>query len=298
MACTLDPTSVVYINNKAAALFGLGKFEDCVATCKKAIEVGRANRADFKDLAKSYSRMANAQVKLGHMADALQSYDKSLTEHRDPQVELKRRDCLRLKEKMEEDAYIDPEKSEEQRKAGNALFKEGKWIDAIKAYSEGLKRNPKNHLCYSNRAQTYLKVMDLGSALRDCEKCIEIKPDFPRIYARKATVHLLCKQTHKAKEAVEKGLTLAPGDPELIDVQRRVQNAIMGVGLTKEEREARAAEAMKDPGIVAMMQDPMLRNVLQEMQNNPGTAQKHMQDPEIARKIEILMAAGIIQMSR
>ncbi len=36
--------------------------------------------------------------------------------------------------------------------------------------------------------------MDLGSALRDCDKCIELKPDFPRAYARKANVQLLCKQ--------------------------------------------------------------------------------------------------------
>jgi hypothetical protein len=34
----------------------------------------------------------------------------------------------------------------------------------------------------------------MGSALRDCEKCIELKPEFPRAYARKATVEILCKQ--------------------------------------------------------------------------------------------------------
>jgi len=38
------------------------------------------------------------------------------------------------------------------------------------------------------------QVMDMGSALRDCDKCIELKPEFPRAYARKATVEILCKQ--------------------------------------------------------------------------------------------------------
>ncbi len=33
-----------------------------------------------------------------------------------------------------------------------------RWVEAIKAYSEGLKRDPANHLIYSNRAQTYLKA--------------------------------------------------------------------------------------------------------------------------------------------
>lgn len=295
-ASSLDPTSIVYLNNMAAAHFGMNKFDECVAQCKKAIEIGRSNRADFKDLAKAYARMANAQVKLGELAAAVEAYDKSLMEHRDPQVELKKRDCVRLKERMEEEAYLDPVKAEEERQRGNAFFKEGKWVEAIKAYSEGLRRDPKNHLIYSNRAQTYLKVLDFGSALRDCDKCIELQPDFPRAYARKATVQLLCKQTHKAKETVEKGLKIAPADPELLDVSRKVQASVMGVGLSKEEREARAQEAMKDPSIVALMQDPVLRDVLNDMQTNPAAAQKHMQDPIIAKKIETLVAAGIIQM--
>jgi len=295
-AAALDPTSMVFLNNMAAAHFGLQQFEECVAQCKKAIEIGRANRADFKDLAKAYARMANAQTKLGDLGAAIEAYDKSLMEHRDPQVELKKRDLIRLKERREEEAYLDPAKAEEERQRGNALFKEGKWVEAIKAYSEGLKRDPANHLIYSNRAQTYLKVMDMGGALRDCERCIELRPDFPRAYARKATVHLLCKQTHKAKETVEKGLALAPGDAELLDVSRKVQAAVMGVGLSKEEREARAQEAMKDPAIVALMQDPVLRDVLNDMQTNPAAAQKHMQDASIAKKIETLVAAGIIQM--
>jgi stress-induced-phosphoprotein 1 len=65
--------------------------------------------------------------------------------------------------------------------------------------AEGIRRDPNNHLLYSNRGQTYIKVMDFGSALKDCEKCIEIKPDFPRAYARKANVQLLCKQVRNPK---------------------------------------------------------------------------------------------------
>jgi hypothetical protein len=41
--------------------------------------------------------------------------------------------------------------------------------------------------------QAYLKVMDLGSALKDCDACIKIKPDFPRAYARKANVQVIAR---------------------------------------------------------------------------------------------------------
>jgi hypothetical protein len=52
-ASSLDPTSIVYLNNMAAAHFGMNKFDECVAQCKKAIEIGRSNRADFKASAPS-----------------------------------------------------------------------------------------------------------------------------------------------------------------------------------------------------------------------------------------------------
>jgi stress-induced-phosphoprotein 1 len=286
---------MVYLNNMAAAYFGLKKFSECVDTCKKALEVGKENRADFKDVARAYARMGNALVKLDDLEGAVLQYEKSLMEHRDPHVELKSKDTQRLIDKRAAEAYLDPVKAEEQRLLGNEFFKAGKWVEAIKEYSEGLKRDPNNHLIYSNRGATYLKVMDMGSALRDCEKCIELKPDFPRAYARKATVEILCKQVHKAKETVELGLKLCPDDAELKEVQRKVQMQVYGVGLTPEEREQRAKEAMKDPKIVSIMQDPVMRTVLDDMQRDPSSAHKHMQDARVKANIETLMAAGIIQ---
>jgi len=294
-AADLEPTNMVYLNNLAAAYFGLKKFDECIATCKKAVEIGKEHRADFKDLARAYARMGNALVKLDDLEGALVQYENSLMEHRDPQVQLKQKDTQRLIDKRAAEAYLDPAKAEEQRLKGNDFFKQGKWVEAIKEYSEGLKRDPNNHLIYSNRGATYIKVMDMGSALRDCEKCIELKPEFPRAYARKATVEILCKQVHKAKETVELGLKMCPDDAELKEVQRKVSLQVMGVGLTPEEREQRAKEAMKDPKIVSIMQDPVMRQVLDDMQQNPASAHKHMQDARVKANIETLMAAGIIQ---
>ena len=65
----------------------------------------------------------------------------------------KRREVIRQKDEIDRAAYLNPEKAEEHRQTGNAFFKEGKWVDAIKEYTEGLRRDPQNHLIYSNRAQ-------------------------------------------------------------------------------------------------------------------------------------------------
>jgi stress-induced-phosphoprotein 1 len=193
-ATELEPSNMIYWNNMAAAYFGKQNFQECVDTCKKAIEVGNEHRADFKDRARAFARMGNALLKLDDLEGAIRQFDSSIMEHRDPQVELKLRETKRLIEERAAKAYLDPAKAEELRQKGNELFKEGKWVDAINEYTEGLRRDPENHLIYSNRGATYIKVMDFGSALRDCETCIKLKPEFPRAYARKATVEMLCKQ--------------------------------------------------------------------------------------------------------
>jgi stress-induced-phosphoprotein 1 len=38
-----------------------------------------------------------------------------------------------------------------------------------------------------------------------------------------------------------------------------------------------------------------MRDVLNEMQSDPSAAAKHMANPEVAKKIEMLIASGIIQ---
>ncbi len=54
-----------------------------------------------------------------------------------------------MKKQKEDLAYLDDAKALEEKEAGTALFKEGKFPDAIKRYTESsLKRNPKDHTVY------------------------------------------------------------------------------------------------------------------------------------------------------
>ena len=63
-------------------------------------------------------------------------------------------------------------------------------------------------------------------------------------------------------------------------------------GEVDQERQARA---MADPEIQAILGDPQLRSILQEMQTDPKKAQAAMNDPVVGAKLQKLIAAGVLQ---
>ena len=122
--------------------------------------------------------------------------------------------CEKQKKEAEAKAYLNPDIANEHKDKGNALFKEGSFPAAIKEFDEGLRRDPKNKACYSNRAACYLKLMDPVQALKDADKAVALDKDFVRAWARKGTAHQMMKEYHKAMEAFEKGLKLDPNSAE------------------------------------------------------------------------------------
>lgn len=62
--------------------FEKGSYEECIADCDKAVERGRELRADYKLVAKAFTRKGNALVKTDKLPEAISIYHKALTEHR------------------------------------------------------------------------------------------------------------------------------------------------------------------------------------------------------------------------
>lgn len=179
-ALELDPTDMTYKLNIAAVHFETKKYEDCIKECLDATELGRENRADFKLIAKAFLRVANSYKKLGDYRNAKVFYEKCLSEHRTPETRALLADVEKLIKEEERKAYVNPEKSEEEKEKGNEFFKKGDYASAMKHYSEAINRNPEDAKLYSNRAACYTKLAAFDLGLKDCDKCLQLDPKFSK----------------------------------------------------------------------------------------------------------------------
>lgn len=289
-AIQLDATELTFHSNLAAVYFEMKEYEKCVASCEKAVEVGRENRADFKLVAKAMSRMGSAYRKLGKLNEAKSILEKALTEHRTPEAKQALSEVEKAIKIEKEKAYQDPAIAEEEKNKGNEKFKSGDFSGAVKHYNEAIKRNPADVKIYSNRAACFTKLMSFDLALKDCDKCIELDSSFLKAYLRKGKVLQGMGQHSKAVDVYQKALELDNNSSEALEGYRVCSQQ---VNASKNPEDVKR-RAMADPEVQQILADPAMQMILEQMQNDPKALSEHMQNPAIAQKIMKLKEVGII----
>lgn len=232
--------------------------------------------------------MANAHSKKGDLEQAKFFYNKSLTEHRTPDTLTKLSEVEKLIKEEERRKYINPELALEEKNKGNERFSAGDYPTALKHYHEAIKRNPEDAKLYSNRAACYQKLAEFHLALKDCEDCIKLDPSFIKGYTRKGYALLAMKEYSKASTAFQKAMEIDPHSSEALEGYRK---CTLAQNSNPEEVRKRA---LQDPEIQGILGDPAMRLILEQMQTDPKAVQDHLKNPEIARKIEKLIEAGLI----
>jgi len=250
--------------------------------------------ADYKLLSRAYTRIGNAYVKLVKYSEAIAAYNQALTEWRNPDTLNALRKAENLKEKQDEENYLNPQIAEQEKEKGNECFRLDQIPEAIKHYSEAIKRDPKNPVYYSNRAASYTKLGEYPLGIKDCDKCIELDPTFVKAYQRKGTLQFRMKQFHKCLETYEAGLKHDPNNAELMDSVRQTMEAINQQQSGGVDEQA-VKQAMQDPEIQDIMRDPVMQQILSDMQRDPRSASAFLKNPEVARKVNKLVAAGVLQ---
>lgn len=287
-ALKLDPTNIAIMTNRAAVYFEQNKLDDCIKECEKAIEVGRENHSPFNVIAKAFCRIGNAYLKKDDLEKALIYFNKSLSEHRVPEVVKKAQNVESMIKERERLAYIDPEISLQEKSKGNKMYQDGNFPEAIKHYNEAILRNPDDAKIYSNRSACYMKLMEYSLALKDAEECIKRDPTFVKGYLRKGATLLAQKETTKAADAYSKALEL---DPQCQEAKEGYQKSVMNQGNDIDSVKKRV---MNNPEVQNILCDPAMRAILQQMQENPKAISEHLSNPEIRDKIDKLMECGII----
>lgn len=193
-------------------------------------------------------------------------YQKALIENNDHGIKMSLQGAQKLKKEQEDKAYINHDIAETHKTKGNELFKAGDFPGAIKEFNEGLRRHPDSVAILSNRAATYIKLMEFNTALKDADKCIELDPKFVKAYARKGNCHHMMKEYHKAMKAYEDGLKIDPANKECIEGKQRTLSTIqMSAHASTGNDEERLRHAMADPEIQRIMKDPIIIQVLRDL---------------------------------
>lgn len=243
---------ITYLTNMSAAQFEKGDYEAAIQTCKKAIEEGREVLADFKIIAKAFGRIGTSYEKLGDLPQAIDNYQRSLTEHRTPDILNKLRAAEKAQIKAEKEAYISPEEAEKARELGNQKFKEADWPGAVEAYSEMTKRAPDDPRGYSNRAAALIKLMTFPSAVNDCDEAIKKDPKFIRAYLRKAQALFAMKEYSKCSDVCTEAMEKDEGGANYREIEQQQQKALQAqfAGRENETEEQTTERIQRDPEVI------------------------------------------------
>lgn len=293
-AIALDPTNALILNNKAAVYIELGEIDVALETCQKAIELGRAHRCSYEDIAKIYQRQAAAELKRNNFEAAISYYRSAQMENFDKAVERKIKNLELDFKKQKREAYIDPALGLEAKERGNVAFREGDFPRAVSEYEEACKRDPTNAAYFNNYAAALLKLGDFNGAKVQVTRSLELDKTYVKAWAKKGDIEFFMKEYHKAMDSYRAGLQLDPESSLCKEGLAKVTMQVNSMSSEDDQRE-RAAHAMADPEIQSILQDPVIRNVLQDMQTNPASGARAMADPTVKAKLEKLIASGILQ---
>ena len=108
------------------------------------------------------------------------------------------------------------------KKHGNKFYEAGDFRKAVRFYSRSIDKDPNNQVLFSNRSAAYLlasKQMALDTrtmALRDADKCIELKPDWFKGYSRRGDALFKLERFEEACDSYRAALERDPANEAIL----------------------------------------------------------------------------------
>lgn len=168
--------------------------------------------------------------------------------------------------------------------------------EAVRLYSEALALDSRNHVLYSNRSAAYAKAGKYMEALKDADKTVELKPDWSKGHSRRGAALSYLGRDLEAEKAYEEGLRHEPNNEQLKDGLREVQSKLSSRG-SKLMNPFAGPDVMtklqNNPKTKEMLNDPSYRQLVQELQSNPGAMATKLQDPRVLTTLSVLLGVDL-----
>jgi stress-induced-phosphoprotein 1 len=136
--------------------------------------------------------------------------------------------------------------------------------------------------------------MDFSAAKTACEKAIALDPKYVKAWAKKGDIEFFMKEYHRALESYKHGLEIEPNNSLCVQGLQKTSARIRDASSQEADME-RAAHGMADPEVQAILGDPVIQQVLRDLQENPREGRQALSDPGVAAKIEKLINAGVLR---
>ncbi|EKX46604.1 hypothetical protein GUITHDRAFT_50836, partial [Guillardia theta CCMP2712] len=112
---------------------------------------------------------------------------------------------------------------------GNALFAEGKYEEAVEAYTRALEASGQDQTLWSNRSAARLKLGHYGFALADALSCVHLAPRWAKSYFRLASAFLAAGRPVEAADNFRRALALSPTDATILTSLKACEEKSEGV---------------------------------------------------------------------
>lgn len=173
----------------------------------------------------------------------------------------------------------------------------GKLEEAVALYSEALTIDPGNHVLYSNRSAAYAKAGKYLEALQDAEKTVSIKPDWGKGHSRKGAALAYLGRDIEAQRAYEEGLKHEPNNEQLKEGLQEVRAKLASNQGAKLMNPFAGPDVMNklqnNPKTKTMLDDPTYRQLIQELQSNPGAMATKLGDPRVLTTLSVLLGVDL-----
>lgn len=186
---------------------------------------------------------------------------------------------------------------------GNAAINAKNYEEAVRCYTEALalvSDGPESHVYHSNRAAAYCYLKKYKEAVDDCEACIGLCPDYVKAHARLGLANFFLERYEDSIAAYERAIELEPDNKANQESLERARAKLRKAGSTgskatttapsmdglpagippgmlKNPAVKQAMDQMGGPaGLAALMKDPQMMAMAQQMMSNPAMMQQAM----------------------